>query len=91
MNTNTTLSMLSGAIIMGFFAIGLFFIQFWRQSRDSLFIMFALAFWVFGVERFVIHLISPEYELRPLVYLTRIVGYVLIVIGIVYKNMPKGK
>ena len=88
---NSLFPILSGAIIMGYFAIGLFFIQFWRQSRDTLFMMFALAFWAFAIERGIIHIISPEYELRPLVFVTRIIGYILIVIGIVHKNIPKGK
>jgi len=42
------LDFLSCAITMGFFVAGLFFLRSWKQSRDCLFIAFALAFWMLG-------------------------------------------
>ena len=40
---------LSGAITMGFLAGGLFFLRFWRETRDQLFLTFAVAFWLLGL------------------------------------------
>ena len=38
-----------GALAMASAVAGLFFLRFWRETRDRLFAMFALAFWVLGV------------------------------------------
>ena len=40
-------SFLAGLIAMGFAVAGLFFLSFWRRSKDSLFASFAVL-WVFG-------------------------------------------
>jgi uncharacterized membrane protein HdeD (DUF308 family) len=44
-------SWLNGAIFMAAMVIALFFVRYWRQSRDSLFIYFAIAFVLEGVHR----------------------------------------
>lgn len=43
--------MLLGAIGMASFAAGLFFLRFWKNTRDRFFLFFAIAFWVEGVNR----------------------------------------
>jgi hypothetical protein len=49
---NAVLShLISGAIVMGYAVVGLFFGRFWKQSRDRLFLFFSLAFWVLGAQR----------------------------------------
>ena len=44
----TLLNFLSGAITFGFFLAAMYFIRFWRQTRDPLFVSFALAFLLLG-------------------------------------------
>ena len=39
---------LSGAVALGFFVCGLYFLRFWRRTRDQLFLAFALAFVLLG-------------------------------------------
>ena len=34
----------SGAIMMGYLVAGLFFLRFWQETRDRLFLIFAVAF-----------------------------------------------
>ena len=82
-------SFLSGAIMLGFWAIGLFFFRFWRKTRDGLFAAFAAAFWVLGIERIVLLLTDPEHEMRPLVYLIRFFAFLLIAVAIFYKNRAR--
>ena len=41
--------LISGAIVMGYGVCGLFFLRFWRTTRDRLFAIFSAAFWVLGV------------------------------------------
>jgi hypothetical protein len=42
---------LVGGSVLASAAIALFFLRFWQQSRDRLFLIFALAFAVFAVNR----------------------------------------
>ena len=79
---------LSGAIMMGFLAIGFFFLRFWKKTRDALFAVFAASFWILGVERVVLLMTSPQDEIRPFVYLIRFAAFVLILVGFYIKNRP---
>ena len=38
----------SGLIAMAYAVAGVFFLRFWRRTRDSLFAAFGLAFWLFA-------------------------------------------
>ena len=44
---------------MGYGVCGLFFLRFWRTTRDRLFAIFSAAFWVLGVQRLTLGLIEP--------------------------------
>lgn len=77
---------LSGGIVMANAAVGLILYRFWRNSRDRLFLMFSLAFWVFAIERFLLVLVTPNKEITPLIYVVRLLGFFLIVWGILEKN-----
>jgi hypothetical protein len=78
--------LLSGAIITVTLTISLVFLRFWRQTRDSFFLFFALSFALMALER----LIASIYELTsldvPTLYLIRLLSYGLILIAIVRKN-----
>lgn len=77
---------LYGAGAMGCAVIGLFFLRFWRQSMDRLFLMFALAFWILAVDRTVLGIVDFVTEWREYVFLLRLLAFCLIVYGIVDKN-----
>ncbi|HEY3863869.1 MAG TPA: DUF5985 family protein [Verrucomicrobiae bacterium] len=79
------MQLLAGAITMGLWAIALFFLRFWRRTQDQLFACFALAFFLFGVERLVMFW-SAGTESHAYIYLIRLVAFILIVVGIVSKN-----
>jgi hypothetical protein len=84
-----TNSMLLGAVAMATFLATLFFLRFWRQTRDRLFLFFAVAFGVETLIRILIglHYVSTEQE--PFVYLARLIAYGSIVLAIVQKNRPQ--
>ena len=42
---------MSGLIVAGFLISGLFFLRFWKRTRDSLFVAFALAFWLLALNQ----------------------------------------
>lgn len=74
-----------GAVIMAATTVGLFFFRFWRQTRDRLFAMFALAFWVLAVNWLALAVVGTS-ELRPMLYAVRLVAFSLIIVAIVDKN-----
>ena len=82
---------LSGAIMLGYLAIGLFFFRFWRKTRDSLFAVFAASFLVLAGERILLLMTAGSgdldtHELRPYVYLVRFAAFMLIIVGFGLKN-----
>ena len=80
---------LSGALIMGCWVIGLAFFSFRRQSSDNLFWFFGVAFWLFGLERIIIVVFEPATEFQPYVYLIRLAAFALLAMGITIKNRGK--
>jgi len=77
---------LGGAVTMAHLTIGLFFLSFWMKTKDRLFLMFCGAFCLMGVERLFSTLWIDATEIRPLVYILRLMAFVLILIAIVDKN-----
>jgi hypothetical protein len=77
---------LSGAICMGFLVISLFFLRFWRTTRDRLFLFFASAFGLLLCERVVRAALDLRTEWIPAVYLFRLVAFGLILCAVIDKN-----
>jgi membrane-associated PAP2 superfamily phosphatase len=77
---------LGGAVSMGFLIAALFFVRFWRSTRDRLFLYFASAFVVLMGERIIRELLAIKNEWVPLIYLLRLAAFILILIAIVDKN-----
>jgi hypothetical protein len=75
-----------GALVMACFAAGLFFLRFWRKTHDRLFAIFALAFWLMGVNWLALSFTSADAEFRPALYLIRLLAFVLILFAILEKN-----
>jgi uncharacterized membrane protein HdeD (DUF308 family) len=65
---------------------GIFFLRYWRDTRDSLFLNFALAFIIEGINRTVMMFYAHPNEASPWVYLVRSCAFLLIVAAIVKKN-----
>lgn len=76
---------LLGLIVMGCLIAGLFFLRFWRKTRDRLFAIFALAFWLLALNWTLLVMTSRD-EARPALYAIRLLAFVLILIGIADKN-----
>jgi uncharacterized membrane protein HdeD (DUF308 family) len=85
---NNASSVLMGAVAMASFVAMMFFLRFWQQTRDILFLLFAIAFGVDAATRFVLGLVHPTDEAEPLFYTARFATFLLIVVGIVLKNRP---
>ncbi len=79
-------SFFAGAAIVSLLVIVLFFLRFWRRTRDRLFLFFAGAFGCMIVERIVRAVMPVENEWAPYVYSIRLAAFVLIIIAVVDKN-----
>ncbi len=82
----TLYAFLSGAITLGFLFAGLFFLRFWRRTSDGLFLAFALAFWLLGLNQALLAFSHVPVEERTWLYLLRLAAFALILIAIVFKN-----
>jgi len=78
---------MSGALTMGYLVAGLFFVRFWRKSEDRFFLAFALAFFLFALNQALAWWIGAADERVGYTYLLRVVGYILILVAIVTKNI----
>lgn len=77
---------LQGTVAMGCGIAGLFFLRFWRDARDRLFLLFALAFWLLAVSYVFLGVISFATDWRVYVFVVRLVAFCLILYGIFEKN-----
>jgi len=81
--------MLLGGIMLGCVVASLFFLRFWKMTRDRLFLYFALAFLTLALSRMLLAITVIASDEHPAVYLVRLVAYGLIIFGIVDKNLKK--
>jgi alpha-D-ribose 1-methylphosphonate 5-triphosphate synthase subunit PhnI len=83
---------LAGALTMGFVIAGLFFLRFWRKTRDRLFALFALSFFAMGLNRIILALLSAQSPggvrgpWHDRMYWVRLVAFLLILLAILDKN-----
>jgi hypothetical protein len=78
--------LVSGAVTMGYAVAGLFFLRFWRETRDRLFLIFAGAFWLLGLQRLALAFTPDMIEDDTGLYLVRLFAFLLILAAIVDKN-----
>lgn len=79
----------AGAYMMGCAAVALFFVGYWRRTKDRLFAILALAFGMLAVERTVLALLPLSAEGQHWIYLARFFAFTLIIAGIIDKNRPR--
>jgi hypothetical protein len=83
---DTINSLLLGGVAMASLVAAMFFLRFWLQTRDTLFLFFATAFGVDAITRFILGLGQVSDEHEPFFYLARLVTFGLIIVAVVNKN-----
>jgi hypothetical protein len=78
--------LVSGAIILGNLVVGLFFLRFWKETTDRLFLIFGFAFWLLAVQRISLVLFAGSADAEVYLYLIRLAAFVMIIIAILDKN-----
>ena len=77
---------LSGAVVAGCLLAALFFLRFWKRTRDGLFLAFAWAFFLLGLGQALLALAHVPDEERSWLYLIRLLAFALILAAIIRKN-----
>lgn len=84
--TAVTVVLMAGALTMGYVVAGLFFLRFWRKSRDRFFLVFAAAFGLLAVQRAAVTVAGNWSENTLLMYVLRLFAFSLIIGAIIDKN-----
>jgi hypothetical protein len=78
--------LLSGMAAAGGLVAALYFLRFWRLSKDRLFLLFSLGFFLMGLNHLGLGLTDVEDESRTAFYILRLAGFILIASAIVDRN-----
>ena len=81
--------LLVGGIGIASLVVGVFFLRFWKMTRDRFFLLFALAFWIDGAHRVAINVLLTPDTTSPEHDLPRLLAYGLIIVAIVDKNRKR--
>lgn len=77
---------LLGALTLASFVIGVFFLRYWRATKDRLFLLFSAAFWLLGLNWTLATVARP---LALHAYVLRFLAFVLIALAVLDKNRRK--
>ena len=80
---------ISGVIAMGFAVCAAFFLRFWGRTKDSLFLVFALAFFLLALGQALTTLLGLPLEERSWLYLLRLAAFIMIIVAVAAKNLGK--
>ena len=77
---------LLGIIVTASIVASAYFLKFWRQTRDPLFLSFACAFLIEGINRTCFLFVDNPESGSVILYSVRLASYLVILGGIAYKN-----
>jgi hypothetical protein len=78
---------MQGAIAMGYLIVALFFVRFWSETRDRLFVFFATGFGILCIHRTMFALSHGGAGWDEATFALRLVGYLAILIGIIDRRI----
>ena len=83
--TDSAIPFMLGAIVACCIVASLFFLRFWRRTRDRLFGMFSAAFLLLGVNWVALAFTHTD-EIRTVLYVVRLLAFVVILVAVIDKN-----
>ena len=84
---DTLQAFMGGAVSAGYLVAALFFLRFWRRTRDGLFAAFAAAFVLLAANQAAPILFGIPDEALGGVYLLRLAGFLMIILAVLRKNL----
>ena len=82
-----TVAFVSGALCLAYLVTALYFLRFWRDTHDRLFVFFTAAFAVLAAQRISLMAVPALPALELPSYGLRLLAYLLILAAIVDKNL----
>ena len=82
-----------GVLAMASLVVALFFLRYWRSTRERLFAYFSLAFLGMAVNWTVLAMVNhPVDEAgQAHAYVIRLIAFVILIVGIIDKNRRSGR
>ena len=81
---------LAGAVTVGYLVAAGFFVRYWAKTSERLFLYFAIAFGLFALNQGLASALTVVFETTSVVYVLRVLGFVIIIAAIVDKNVFSG-
>lgn len=81
---------ISGMMVAGYLVAALFFLRFYRETRDRLFWAFSIAFAMLAAQRAALAILPPTDRNEVLIYGLRLLAFILILAAILDKNRKNG-
>jgi hypothetical protein len=78
---------LNGAVAMAYLVASLYFLRFWRKTRDRLFLSFSAAFVLLATNLIIVVALGVNDERTGYSYILRVLGFLLILWAILRKNV----
>ena len=78
---------LSGAVTLAYVVGSMYFVKFWKRTADRLFLAFAIAFSLLALNQLAVFVMGVQDERYNYAYILRVLGFVLILVAIVDKNL----
>ncbi|MGH9599190.1 MAG: DUF5985 family protein [Terracidiphilus sp.] len=82
-------SFMLGVIATALFTAGVFFLKYWRRSRDVLFLAFGFAFILVAFNRASLLFMAHPSEAATWYYLIRLLAFLIILAAILKKNYER--
>ena len=80
---------LAGALTLAYIVASVYFVHFWRRTSDRLFLAFAAAFALLALNQVAVFALGVGDERYNYAYVLRVLGFVLILVAIVDKNITR--
>jgi hypothetical protein len=87
MNDSAINDVISGALVMGYLIAAIFFLKFYKTTKDRLFALFAAAFAILSCQRVALALTTKTVEDTVLIYIIRLIAFLIILFAIIDKNI----
>jgi hypothetical protein len=78
---------LAGALTFAYIIAAVYFVHFWRRTSDRLFLAFAAAFTLLALNQITVFALGVGDERHNYAYVLRVLGFILILVAIVDKNI----
>lgn len=79
---------LRGGTMVALLGAAIYFLRFWIDTHDRLFLLFSLAFFVLSGSQGIVFWLGKTGDSSPEVYWLRLLAFLLIIAGIIEKNLP---